>query len=184
MHVAHRPGDRGFVQGTAKGKCDGVATNAAASAKGSGIRRLPTAAERSEIEALVRAEFIAQKVKSDAAANLKYHNLTALDVDSDGKAELVGTYSVETAPKSRALLFFIADKNASDKYGIGFSDFRIIEEKDVISQDIKDLDSGVYHERLLDIFDTDNDGVAEVFTYVQSFEGAGFNVYRRGGGKW
>jgi hypothetical protein len=42
----------------------------------------------------------------------------------------------------------------------------------------------VHHERLLDVLDIDNDGTAEVFTYIQSFEGAGFNAYRRSGGKW
>ncbi|NJM54148.1 MAG: hypothetical protein HC846_12660 [Blastocatellia bacterium] len=53
-----------------------------------------------------------------------------------------------------------------------------------MSQDIKDLDRGVYHELLLDILDFNNDGVAEIFTYIQSFEGAGFTAYRRNEGVW
>jgi hypothetical protein len=167
-----------------KGNVMGLATNAAASAKASGVRRLPTVAERTEIEVLVRAELAKQKVAESAAKDLKYHNLTSLDVDNDGTIEQVGTFWVDTGTTSRALLFFIAFKNSDGKYTFGHTDFRNIEQKDVMSSDIKDVDTGVYHERLLDVFDIDNDGVAEVFTYIQSFEGAGFNAYKRAAGKW
>ena len=167
-----------------KGNVMALATNASTSTKGSGVRRLPTAAERSEIESLVRAELTAQKVPQAAAKDLKYHNLTALDVDGDGSIEFVGTFWAETGATSRALLYFIADKGGNGKYALGFKDFRVIEQKDVMSADVKDVDTGVYHERLLDVFDIDNDGTAEVFTYIQSFEGAGFNAYKRANGKW
>ncbi len=167
-----------------KGNVMGLATNATTTTKGSGVRRLPTAGERSEIEALVRAELAKQKVAESAAKNLKYHNLTALDVDNDGIAEQVGTFWVDTGTTSRALLFFIAFKNSDGKYTFGHTDFQNVEEKDVMSGEIKDMDAGVSHERLLDILDIDNDGVAEVFTYAQSFEGAWFNVYKRTAGKW
>ncbi len=167
-----------------KGNVRALATNAAATKKGSGVRRLPTSAERIEIEALVRSEFLKQKVDSSAAKVLKYQNLTAVDVDSDGIAEMIGSFWIDNSPTSRALLFFIADKNADGKYSFGYSKFENIEKADVMSGEISSVDEGVYHERLLDIFDYDNDGVAEVFTYVQSFEGAGFNAYRREGGKW
>lgn len=167
-----------------KGNVMALATNFAAKTKGSGVRRLPTAAERFEIEALVRAEYAAQKVGSSAAKVLKYHNLTALDVDADGIAELVGTFWADVSPTSRALLFFIADKGSDGKFAFGFTDFRVIDQKDVMSGEIATVDEGVYHERLLDVLDINNDGSAEVFTYIQSFEGAGFNAYRREQGKW
>lgn len=167
-----------------KGNVMALATNVATTTKGSGVRRLPTAAERAEVEALVRAEFERQKVNASAAKDLKYHNLTALDIDADGNIELVGTFWVATEPKTRALLFFIAEKGSDGKYSFGASDYRVIEEKDVMSGEISALDDGIYHERLLDILDVDNDGSAEVFTYIQSFEGAGFNAYRRSAGKW
>ena len=48
----------------------------------------------------------------------------------------------------------------------------------------RQVDEGVYHELLLDAFDYNGDGVAEIFTYTQSFEGSGFSVYNRDGGKW
>ncbi len=172
-----------FVSARAKlrGNVMALATNVGVTKKGGGVRRLPTAAERAQIEDLVRGEFAKHKVPSKT---LRSHNLTALDVDSDGVAELVGTYWVDSSATSRALLFFIADRGADGKYALGFIDFRNIKKEDVMSGEMADVDKGVYHERLLDVLDYDNDGVAEVFTYVQSFEGAGFNAYRRAAGKW
>lgn len=162
-----------------KGLVMALATSAAA--KGSGVRRLPTATERSAAESLVRAEFAKQKV---AAKNLKYQNLTALDLNSDGVAELVGSFWVEPAVDERALLFFIAAKGSDGKYSFGYSEFRTLKKDEVMSGDVKDTDTGIYHELLLDVLDVDGDGKAEVFTYVQAFEGAGFNAYAEKNGKW
>jgi hypothetical protein len=162
-----------------KGNIMGLATNARATKPGSGVRRLPTPAERTEVEALVRSEFQKNGVPETATGNLRSHNLTALDVDSDANAELVGSYWVDLSPTDRGLLFFIAQRGNDGKYGFGHSEYRKVTQSETMSEDIKDVDSGVYHERLLDIFDADGDGVAEVFSYIMSFESAGFNVYKR-----
>lgn len=167
---------------TLKGNVMALATNATLKKPGSGVRRLPTAAEKQEIEALVRAEYAKNGVTE--TKTLRYQNLTAVDVDNDGKAELVGSYWVETGPKTRALLPFIAERNTDGAYEFGWSNFSSFKEDEVMSGDIAALDTGVYHERLLDVFDVDGDGVSEIFTYIMSFEGAGFNVYRRQAGKW
>ena len=53
-----------------------------------------------------------------------------------------------------------------------------------MSQEIKDVDDGIYHEVLLDSYDFDGDGVNEIFTTQPSFEGAGFTAYQRKGSKW
>ncbi|HMO80990.1 MAG TPA: hypothetical protein PKD24_09375 [Pyrinomonadaceae bacterium] len=164
-----------------KGKVMALATNAAASKPGSGVRRLPTWPERNDIDALVRAEFARHSVE---VKKLDYHNLTALDVDNDKRAELVGSFWAENDPLSRTLLFFIAERGADGKLELNHTDLRTIKEDEVMSGDITALDEGVYHELLLDVFDYDGDGVSEIFTYVQAFEGSGFNVYKRMAGKW
>lgn len=166
------------------GKVFGLATNVRLAKPGSGVRRLPTRAERAEAERLVRAELQKQGNSAAVVKALKYHNLTALDVDGDGKIELVGSFWVEPNAKTRNTLFFIADKANDGKYAIGFGKYNSITEENVMSGEIATVDGGVYHELLLDLFDIDGDGVSEVFTYVQSFEGAGFNVYMRSEGKW
>lgn len=164
-----------------KGFVMGLATNMKPT-KTFGVRRMPTPAERAEVEKLVIAEFAKNKVT--AKQPLRSHNLTALDVDNDGKIEFVGTYWVNTSATERALLFFIADHVRANKLSIGFNDFRVVKQDEVMSQDIKNLDEGVYHELLLDVLDYNNDGVAEIFTYSQAFEGAGFTVYQRNEGTW
>lgn len=158
-----------------------LATNAASASKAAAFRRRPTTAEKTEIESLVRAEYEKNKL---TPKTLHYQNLTAIDTNGDGVAELVGSYWIEVDKQTRALLFFIAEKGKSGKYAFGYSDYRRVGQDGVMSGDIQDLDKGVYHELLLDYFDVDGDGKAEIFTYTQSFEGAGFDVYHSVGGKW
>lgn len=162
-----------------------LATDALAKTKASGLRRKPTWAERTEIDKLVRAEFGVQKVSATALKTLNYHNLTALDVNNDKKAELVGSFWVNTGSTERGLLFFIAEKNSSGKYEFGLSEYKLVKQDEVMSGDITALDTGgYYHELLLDTFDYDGDGTGDIFTYVQGFEGAGFYAYKRVNGKW
>ena len=166
-----------------KGNVMALATNATTKS-GAGVRRLPTAAERKEIETLVREEFVRNNVPGNATNDLKYQNLTALDVDGDGKAEMVGSFWAEPSNNERNLLFFIADKKANGKYALEYKDFRTVKKDEIMSGDLKDLEGGTLHELLLDTFDYDGDGVSEIFTYTPSFEGAGFASYKREKGKW
>lgn len=164
-----------------KGFVMALATNAPIKATTS-FRRKPTPAEKTEADNLAKAEFAKQKLTPKA---LRYHNLTALDVENDGKPELVGSYWVEIDKLTRGLLFFIAAQGSNGKYSIGYQEYRSVDQGSVMSGDIKDVDSGsVYHELLLDVFDYDSDGTSEIFTHTPSFEGAGFNAYRRNGSKW
>ncbi len=167
-----------------KGFVMALAMNAPVKAKAPGVRRLPTTYERNQIEKLVRAEFVKENVSSDSLIQLRYHNLTAIDVDRDGKTELVGSYWVAPKPSERALLFFIATQNADGLYSLEVSEFENYTPDKIMSEDPKDLDDGVYHELLLDYFDYNGDGVAEIFTTTQAFEGRNFGIYGRESGKW
>jgi hypothetical protein len=162
----------------------GLATNKTVAKTSSGVRRLPTAAERREIEDLVRDEFIRQGVAGNTVEKLKYHNLTAIDVDADGTAEMVGSFWTGDTAVERNLLFFIAEKQKNGKYAFGHSEFRKIIPDEVMSGEVKDLDDGVYHELLLDSLEYDGDNSAEIFTLVRGFEGTNFNVYSKRKGKW
>ncbi len=166
-----------------KGFVMALATNAKVKTQKAGVRRLPTAVERSEIETLVRAEFARQNV-SAAALKLRYHNLTALDVDSDGKAEIVGSYWIAPKATERNLLFLIAEKGSSGKYSLTHVSHEEFTPDKIMSGEAKDLDDGIYHELLLDVFDYDSDGVSEIFTIGRAFEGNNFYAYKREAGKW
>jgi len=167
---------RGFVMG--------LATDMASKKPGSGVRRLPSAAERLEIDNLVKKEFAKNKIAKNAIAKRKYHNLTAIDVDNDGTAELVGTFYVPISAKERGLLFFIAQEGENGNYYFSYSEFSRMKDSDVMSGEISALDDGIYHELLLDVLDYDGDGVGEIFTITQGFEGNNFTVYKKDGKKW
>lgn len=167
-----------------KGFVMGLATNKTVSKTASGVRRLPTPAERREIEDLVREEFIRQGVSASAVEKLKYHNLTAIDVNADGQAEMVGTFWAENSANERNLLFFIAEKNKSGKYAFDYSEYRKVTPDQVMSGDFTEVDKGVYHELLLDSLEYDGDQTAEIFTLVRGFEGNNFNVYSKRNGRW
>jgi hypothetical protein len=167
-----------------KGLVMALATNAKLAEPQPSVRRKPTPDERSEIEKLVRASLKDQNVPDAALKKLRYQNLTALDVDHDGEPEFVGSYWTETATDRRDLLFFIAEKNADGNYILSYKDYSKVTPNDVMSGELKDLDSGIGHELLLDVFDYDNDGSSEIFTVGQGFEGNNFRVYKRSAGRW
>ncbi len=161
-----------------------LATSAGTKNNVKGTRKLPTSAERAEVEKLVMEKMLARNVPIKNTGELRYHNLTKVDVDNDGNPEFVGTYWYNTGDKKRTLMFFIADKKAKGDVSITFEKFDDVEEKDVMNEDITTLDSGTYHELLIDMFDTDADGTAEIFTVVNAFEGSTFKAYKRTDGKW
>ena len=167
-----------------KGLVMALATDVPVKKGNLGTRRTPTLAERTELEKIIRAEKTKQKVSAANLKGLRYHNLTALDTNNDKAAEFVGSYWLPTAKTERALLFFIAEKSADGKFAFTFSQFDLVKQADVMSGDIKDVDSGIYHELLLDAFDADGDGRAEIFTIGQAFEGNNFHIYKRDADKW
>ena len=167
-----------------KGFLMALATDAVPKKNAKLVRKMPTAAERKSINELVMAEMKAKRVPIKNTGELRYHNLTKLDVDGDGIAEFVGTYWYNTGVKKRSLLFFIAESDANGVISIPFTKFQDLDEESVMSGDVKDLDNGIYHELLIDMLDFDSDGQSEIFTMSQGFEGSNFNAYKRVDGKW
>lgn len=166
-----------------KGLVMALATNAT-TPKVTAFRRLPTLAERKEIEKSVRAELTANKVSAKNQKVLRYLNLTAVDVNHDGTPEFVGSYWVSTSATERGLLFFIAEKGQNGNFVLSQNSFNLVKQKDVMSGAIKDIDDGIYHELFLDVFDVDGDGTSEVFTMSQSFESNSFTVYSKSKEGW
>ena len=174
---------------TVKAKLAGLvmalATNAKINANTPAYRRKPSIEEKREIEKLVAAEFAKQGASAAAVKTLRYHNLTALDVEDDDLPEFVGSYWIAPTSGERRLLFFIAEQDANGKIQFSVSDHSIVKADDVMSGEVKDLDTGIGHELLLDVLDYDADGVREIFTIGRAFEGNNYYVYKRGeGGTW
>ncbi len=165
-----------------KGLVMALATDIQTKKTASGLRRTPTLVQRTEIEKVVRAEFTNQKVSAANLKGMRYQNLTAIDFNN--VQIFVGSYWLPTTKTERALLFFIAKKDSSGRFDLSHSSFELIKQTDVMSGNIKDVDDGILHELLLDVLDVDGDGIAEIFTIGQAFEGNSFNIYKDQDGKW
>jgi hypothetical protein len=87
-------------------------------------------------------------------------NLTALDLNKDGKSELIG-YQTTVLQYERFTM------------------------KDMMSgADLTAIDNGVYLERLVDALDLDGDGASEVITVRDGLEGDGYQIYKKKNAKW
>jgi hypothetical protein len=148
------------------------------------VRRRPTPEEREAVSGPVRIEYGKHGVTLIALKGLTYTNLTALDLDRDGTFELVGSALVSGKGDDKRLLFFIAEQQ-NGKYALRQANYEQITPENLASGgDIKDIDGGLLNELLLDVYDVDGDGVAEVFTVKQTFEGNNYTIYRQVDGSW
>lgn len=161
-----------------------LATNLKLKPDAKSYRRRPTPEERASIERLVRAEFKKNGASDAATKTLRYHNLTAVDVDGDGAAEFIGSYWIAPTAKERRVLFFFATPVPDYAFGLLPLEHSILTPDDVMSGDLKDVDSGRGAELLIDLLDYDGDGIKEIFTIGQAFEGNNYYVYKRDGVKW
>ena len=162
----------------------GLATNVQLPGDGTSYRRRPTPAERTQVEKLVRAAFNKNGASAAAVKNLRYHNLTAVDIDNDDMPEFIGSYWIAPTTKERRTLFFIAEGKGDSDLELSHSEHSVITEKDLMSGDLKDLETGLGVELLIDLLDYNRDGVREIFTIGRAFEGNNYYVYKRDGGKW
>jgi hypothetical protein len=148
------------------------------------FRRAPAPSEKAEIEILVRKEFKKNGAGDALVKTLRFHNFTALDINGDGTPEFVGSYWIAPTAAERRRLFFIAEGAPGGSIALTHSEHDVVKAEDVMTNDLKDLDGGRGSELLLDVLDTDGDGVKEIFTIGQGFEGNNYYAYKRTAGKW
>ena len=134
-------------------------------------RRAPTPDERAAMMKLMTEAYRLRKVGPAAIAKAQINNITAIDVDSDGQAELIGSFIISDKNYNAWALFLMAEmKNGQyrpsltwyHKGGEGTGEVR----------------------RLLDVLDLDGDGVAEVFTMNGYYESSDFTIYKKVKGVW
>lgn len=164
-----------------------LATNSDSLGAGKGSRRAPTAAERASALALAQTAFRQKGVAAALLPSLTVINLTALDLDRDGKAELVGSFVVKKTkgPQARHMLFLLAEPQGAD-FKTAIAEYDQIDAKSIMSgSEITAIEqAGIYVERLLDQLDLDGDGTGEVLTTTMGLEGDGYTIHKKRQGQW
>lgn len=134
-------------------------------------RRSPTPEERAAMMKLMSDAYTQRRVTAASIAKAVVHNLTAIDLDSDGKAELIGSFEIADKNYTSQCLFIIAEMQ-NDQYQSGVTWYH------------KGGEESYEARRLLDVLDLDNDGVAEVFAMSSYYESTDFSIYKKVRGVW
>lgn len=164
-----------------------LATNSDSLGRGRASRRAPTASERGAVLPLAQNAFKQKGVPAALIPSLETVNLTAMDLNGDGKAELIGSYIVKKRKggEERYVLFLLAEPQGNS-YKAGLTQYAHYTAKDIMSGG--EIDSigqgGLYTERLVDQLDLESDGTAEIVTVTNGFEGDSYMIYGRKSGGW
>ena len=134
-------------------------------------RRAPTPDERAAMLKLMTEAYRLRKVAPSAIAKVQINNITAIDVDSDGQAELIGSFIISDKNYNSWALFLMAEiKNGQYRPSLTW-----YHKGDESTGEVR---------RLLDVLDLDGDGVAEVFTMNGYYESSDFTIYKKVKGVW
>jgi hypothetical protein len=137
-------------------------------------RRAPTDLERLLAREQARAAFSKAGLGAQLTNNMEIVNLTATDLDGDGKFELIGSFKIDRNTR-----------RAADSYNL----FIIFEpENDIIKPALTWLHhggEGDFAERhFVDQVDIDGDGVSEVIAEGSYYESNDYIIYKKQQGQW
>jgi hypothetical protein len=151
-----------------------IATDSPALGKKPSARRAPSDAEREAAMKLVTDIYRSHGVTAALLRTLKTTNLTATDLNGDGKFELIGSFVIETKAKARRDLLLIAEPAGTGFKAalVNFQAYKLGGEG---------FDSAV---DFVDQLDLDGDGIAEVFVLQHGFDAYGYAIYKKTKGRW
>lgn len=151
-----------------------LANSSAKAGVKSSSRRSPTTEERAAVMQLVQQIYRSRRTPASLLRSLTTTNLTASDLDGDGKWEMIGSFVIKSKTGARRDLFLIAEPNNG-----GFKSAFV--EYQSYKPEIEDFHSAI---DFVDQLDVDGDGVDEVFTMQRGYDAYGYNIYRKTGGRW
>jgi hypothetical protein len=134
-------------------------------------RRAPTPEERAAMMTLMNETYARRGVAATMLAKVKTNNITAIDIDADGRAELIGSFE-------------IADQNQNSQNLLLIAELKNNQYKSALVWYKKGGESDSEARRLIDVLDLDGDGVAEVFTMNSYYESTDFTIYKKVKGVW
>jgi hypothetical protein len=162
------------VQTTARigGEVKALAVSSDKIGRGESSRRAPTEEERAAALEVARAVYGQRGVGAALVKKMQTVNLTATDIDRDGKAELIGSFNIEGANYVMYTLFVIFEPTAAGKFKAAWNWYN------------KGTEEKYEDRRLLDAVDLDGDGTAEVIADGHYYESNDYIIYKRTAGVW
>ena len=151
-----------------------LATNSETLGTKQGARRALTAAEHQSVMQMVKQIYTAKGTPAAMLRRMTTTNLTATDLDGDGKFELVGSFVIATGRKFRRDLFLIAEPQGVS-YKAALVDYQAYKLQP------EGFDSAI---NFVDQLDLDGDGIGEVFAVQGGFDAYGYAIYKKGNGRW
>lgn len=156
------------------GRVMALATSSATLGKRSVSRRPPTEAERSAVLALMKSIYQQNRTPATLMSQIKVSNLTATDLDGDGKYEIIGSFALAAKNKFERDLFLIA-KPQGDKFVADFVKFQAYQPPP---------EEFLYGIDYVEQLDLDGDGVGEVFAEQGGFDGYAWLIFKKVAGRW
>lgn len=156
------------------GQVQALATDSETLARRESVRRAPTEAERESALELARAAFTRAGVGPALLKKMEVVNLTAVDLDRDGKIEMIGGFRVDRSTEQTAdfnTLFIIFEPE-----GTGF--------KPSLVWSNRGGEESYQERRLVDYVDIDGDGTAEVIAEATYYESNDYVIYKKQQGRW
>jgi hypothetical protein len=168
------------------GKVMGLATNSTGLGKREPSRRFPTEKEKDAIFALAEKTYRQKGVTESELKDLKRINITATDLNNDGKAEIIGTFMVKRSKAARvAHILFLITEPYGKTYKVGASQYGQITAGDVGGTDkLDELGETALAEILVDQIDLDKDGTAEVIIADLTAEGVAYKIFKKQKNLW
>lgn len=156
------------------GQVKALATNSESLGKSPSARRAPTDSERAAVMALVKKIYTQHGVTGSLYRSMEVTNLTATDLDGDGKYEVIGSFTLATKTKFERDLFLIA-KPQGALMRADFAKFQAYQPP--AEGFLSSID-------FVDQLDLDGDGVGEVFALQGGFDAYGFSIFKKRAGRW
>jgi hypothetical protein len=139
---------------------------------GATSRRAPTEPERTQALELARAMYIQRKTPAALVKKMNTVNLTAIDLDRDGKFEMIGGFTIQGSNMLAYNLFVIFEQTPAGKYRAAWNWYQ------------KGSAESYEDRGLVDVIDLDGDGVAEVIAEGTYYESNDYVIYKRQAGTW
>ena len=156
------------------GNVRALATNSDSLGKRPSARRAPTDAERSAVMALVNSIYWQNRTPVSLTPSIKVTNLTATDLDGDGKYEMIGSFTLAAKNKFERDLFLIA-KPQGTAMRADFAKFQAYQPPP--EQFLHSID-------FVDQLDLNGDGIGEVFAVQGGFDAYAYLIFKKVGGRW